>query len=118
MELIKTKKEIELTINQLKKAKKKLKIGAETKAKTIAEYEKSLAIMIIKLKNDAIDSFEGEIIAKNLPANLIEKIAKGICYQEKLNMEEAEAKYKALLAYIEAIKAELNGYQSIYRHLD
>jgi len=48
----------------------------------------------------------------------MEKIAKGICYQEKLNMELAEAQYKNAIVGMSAIQAELNGFQSIYRHLE
>ena len=100
--------------NQFKPPKSK----AEAKAKAKGEYEKQLAITIIKLKNGLITEFEGQEIPLNMPGNLIEKIAKGICWKESIAMDEAEAKYKALITDIDAIKSQLNGWQSINRHLD
>ena len=72
---------------------------------------------LIQLKNGKEFEFEGEKI-KSPPASIMEKIAKGICFQEKLNMELAEAQYKNAIVGMSAIQAELNGYQSIYKHLE
>lgn len=101
----------------LESMKIKLKERAHRKAKSIADYDKFLAITIIKIRNGKEVTFEGEVI-KDPPVTLIEKLAKGICYSQRLEMETAEAEYKSLITAIETTKAELNGLQSINRHLD
>ena len=59
---------------------------------------------------------EGEVI-KDPPATALEKIAKGICYKEKLEMDKADAEYKSLITYIDIVESQLNGWQSINRYL-
>ena len=116
MELIELNNAIESKIKILEKMRTEIKSRAEQKANTISEYDKQLAITIIKLKNNNIKEWEGEEIV-NLPATLIEKIAKGICSQSRNNMEIADGMYKSVISNIDSVQAELNGYQSINRHL-
>jgi predicted translin family RNA/ssDNA-binding protein len=117
MELIKIKDEIDKKIKELDKARSHLREKAEQKAVKIAKYRKKLAITIFKLQNNDIEEFEGNPIIK-LSVTLIPMMARGICWQEKMEMEKAEAIYKAIITDIEAIKAQLNGYQSIFRYLE
>ena len=116
MDIINISNEIEKKIKLLEKMRVEIKERAENKAKTIAEYDKQLAVTIIKLKNNNIGEWEGEELIK-LPATIIEKTAKGICWQARLDMEKADALYKSLISNINSVQAELNGYQSINRHL-
>jgi hypothetical protein len=116
MEVTQVAKAIEEKIKLLEMGREALKEKALAKAKAISEYEKALTLTIIKLRNGVEFEFEGERIV-NPPTTLIEKIAKGICFNEKLQMEEAEAEYKVVITKLEAIEAELNGYQSINRYL-
>lgn len=117
MDVIKTRDAIESLINQLEKAKAQIKDRGKRKAETLAEYDKQLAITIIKLKN-GVKFKLGDVETMDMPATIIEKTAKGICFQEKLDMETADAEYKSLITYIEVTEAQLNGFQSINRHLD
>jgi hypothetical protein len=94
-----------------------IKTRSEEKAKSIANYDKLLALTMIQLRNGKEMIFEGETI-KDPPTTIIEKIAKGMCWKERLAMDQAEAEYKSLITNIETLKAQLNGYQSINRHLD
>ena len=116
MEVIEISQKIVEKIALLEKGREQLKDRAKRKAQTTANYEKDLAITIIKLRNNAIKTWE-EYSCENLPVTLIEKIAKGICYQSKLNMEQSEAEYKNAIVGLNTIQAELNGYQSMNRHL-
>ena len=116
MEVIKISKEIESRIEGLKSLRGRIKHFSETRAKSMSEYEKQLAITIIKLKNGEVMELEGNKIEAP-PATVMEKIAKGMCYKAKLDMETAEALYKGLIVSINAVEAELNGFQSIFRHL-
>lgn len=108
---------IQNKISELEKERPLLFDCSQSKAQAISDYDRALAICVIKIKNKSITHFEGEPIG-NPPANLIPLIAKGICYQECFKKEAEEAGYRAVLSNIEAIKAELNGLQSINRHLD
>ncbi len=48
----------------------------------------------------------------------MKEIAKGIVYKESFAKESGDAEYKATVSIVDAIKAELNGLQSINRHLE
>lgn len=117
MELLEIAKEIENKIILLQDARSKLKQKGINKSNSISEYDKQLALTIMKLKNKNIIKFEDQDIT-DLPITLIEKIAKGICYQERLNLEIAESDYKSLNTYIEVVCAELNALQSIIKYFD
>jgi len=106
MEIIEIAKKIEEKIKLLEKGRQTLAIKAKEKAEAIAEYDKKMAKTIIQMKNEG------------MPITLIERIAKGICWKEKLTKELAEAEYKNATVKMEAVMAELNGYQSINRYLE
>lgn len=103
-------------IKLLEKMRKELRVRAENKANTSAEYEKAIAITLIGLKNSKQYLIDGEAI-QNPPASIMDKLARGICYKEKLEMEKADGLYKSLISNMHCVQAELNGWQSINRHL-
>ena len=117
MDILSVSQSIETKIKSLELGRELLRDRAENKAQAISEYDKYMAIALIQLKNGVEFEFEGEKIQKP-PASIMEKIAKGICFQHKLDMELAEAQYKNAIVGMSAIQAELNGFQSIYRHLE
>lgn len=104
-------------INTLEKAKGELIKRGNEKAMAIAEYDKQMAITIVSLKNGVQMILHGQNI-ENPPATIIDKIARGICYAERLAMEEADSSYKALITGINVTQAQLNGLQSLNKHLD
>jgi len=116
MEILKVANEIQKKIAELEKAKDHLKERSEKKAETASEYEKAIAVTMIKLKNGRKMELDGEEIVNPL-ATIIEKIARGICYKEKLEMDKAEAEYKSLITYISTVESILNGWQSINKYL-
>lgn len=116
MELTKVSEAIEQRIRLLEQGRKKLQEIATNKAKTISDYEKAIALTLMKLKNDVSMELEGELIQKP-PASIMEKVARGICWKEKLDMEKADADYRCAITGMNAIEAELNGFQSINRYL-
>lgn len=91
--------------------------AAKAKATTSAEYDKQLAITLVKLSNGVEMGVGGERIQKP-PASTSEKIAKGIVSDFKFALDLAESDYKSLITKLECIKQELCGYQSINRYLD
>ena len=110
-------REIEYNIGQIDNSLPLIKERAEEKANTIGIYYKERAKVAIRLRNGVEIEIGGEKI-QNPPVSIIDMLARGKCFQEKINMEKADAFYKNAIEGIKAIEAKLNGWQSIYRHLD
>lgn len=117
MEVVNVAKRIEDKIHLLEQGRSQLQELAHAKAQTLADYEKQLAITLLRLKNGQELALDGHK-ARGLAATYMEKVARGMCWQERLAADEAEANYKLTVSKMESVKAELNGYQSIFRHLD
>jgi len=109
--------QIQECIVLLDKGRAKLDEAATSVAIRRAEYDRDLAICLMKMRNGKAVTLEGEVI-ENPPASTSEKIAKGVVWESRLALEEAEAQYKVIVSKIDVIRAKLNGYQSIYRRLD
>ena len=107
MEVLEVAKRIEQIIIEIGKARRLIEDKGRARAKAISDYDKQLRIAIITLKESG-----------KFPATLIEKIAKGVCSPQIEAREVAESGYKAVISNLQALMAQLNGYQSIYRHLD
>ena len=116
MEIIDIANEIDKKIGDLEVLRKKLKTYAEDRAIKSGEYDKEIALTLIALKNGQEFELEGEKIC-NPPATTTEKIARGICWKDAIEKETSDGFYKALLTNINVLQAQLNGLQSIYRHL-
>jgi len=117
MEVTKISQKIEECIGRLRSMQKEIKMRSEKRAEANSNYDKQLAITLVKLANNRPIEFEGEVL-ENVKTTVAEKIAKGICWESKLEMDKSDANYKSLITNIEAEKSILNGYQSINRHLD
>lgn len=117
MEIIEVKDCIEKLIKTIGETRREIETKGQAKARTISNYDRRLAVTIAELRNS--DTYRlGEKEYKAPPATLTEKIAKGICFEERLAFEIAESDYKACISNLNALLAQLNGYQSIYRHLE
>jgi len=117
MEVAKVAKQIEDKIKLLEDGRIKLQGAANDKATFSAMYDLAIAKTLIMLENGKSFELEGQAV-KNPPKSIMEKIAKGICWEEKLKSDQADTTYKAVISKMNAIQAELNGYQSIYKHLE
>lgn len=117
MDVITVAKRMNHRINSLETARNELEPVAIKRAQALLEYDKKIALTLIRLKNGEKFILDGAEIYK--PAvSISEKIAKGICFQEKFDMEVADAAYKSLRSRMDCLKAELNGYQSINKALE
>jgi hypothetical protein len=116
IDIVEIAKSIQGKIKELEKERGFIGKLAQEKAQTIAEYERKIAITIISLKNGMEIELGGQKV-KSPPVTVIEKIAKGVCYEEKIAAELADAKYKAHIVKMDCLQAEMNGLQSINRHL-
>ena len=109
---ISTRDKIEFSIQEIENLINDLDDVAQQKANSYSEYDKSLAVTILKLKNGVEMELDGQKTG-NLPATLIPIVAKGIIYEKAFDKEAGEALYKSLITKIDARKAILNGHQSI-----
>lgn len=117
MDVLQVANMIQDKIKLLERMRLEIRDRATEKATTGSAYDKAMAITIIKLKNGEEMILDGEII-QGVPATLIDKIARGICWKEKLEMDKSEALYKSLISNIDSVQSELNGLQSLNRYLD
>ena len=117
MDIISVSKKIQEKIKTLELGREILRERATEKANAIGEYEKQIAKTLIGLKNGKEYEIEGEKI-QNPPASYAEKIARGLCYQEKITAELGEMGYKNAIVGMQAIQTEANAYQSIFRYLE
>jgi hypothetical protein len=117
MDIIKVKECIEKLISEIGKCRREIEAKGQARAKAITEYDKAMAITMSMLRNDKLYMLAGKEYPQP-PVTIIEKLAKGICEQQRYDMEIAESGYRACISNLEALKAQLNGYQSIYKHLD
>ncbi|KKN78853.1 hypothetical protein LCGC14_0346250 [marine sediment metagenome] len=107
MEVKQVADRIESIVIEIGKFRKQIEGKGAERAKAISNYDMRLGIAIVTLKDEG-----------KFPATLIEKIAKKVCAPDRERLELAESGYKACISNLTALMAQLNGYQSIYRHLD
>ena len=118
MDLISISNAIQQKIEQLALGRKIIAQRAEEKAMYVADYEKAISIAIMRLKNGQTFEVDGNIIGgDSLPANLIDKLAKGVCWKERMDADRAEGFYRSAVSGMSSLEAELNGLQSIMRYM-
>ena len=117
MEAIKVANEMRRVIGCIRKKREELTTLADDRATAYGTYEKELAKTLIQLKNGVPMQLGDELI-ENPPASTAERIARGICYKEKIEMEKTDALYKNGMAELKAMLGELNAMQSIFRYLE
>lgn len=106
MEIIQIADQIRKKIGLLEHFREQLEEASLNKAKAISEYDSMVAIETLKLKDEGY------------PTTILDKLAKGKCADYRYAQDLAETKYKSINTIIDSIKAELNGYQSIFRWLE
>jgi len=117
-DILTSKQRIESKIRELEDHRESILNAATEKATALANYRKKKAVTILKLRNKMVPSFEGIVISYPLAVTLIPQITQGICWEECLKRTDADSSYKGLITIMEALKAELNGLQSINKHLE
>lgn len=116
-DLLAVAKRIEGKITELEKGRELLRSVGEKEATLSAYYDKSIAVWTMKLLNGVPAELDGVKVV-NPQKNQVGKLAKGLCFQEKIDMDLAKAEHKRIAQKLSCIKAELNALQSIYKHLD
>lgn len=116
MDVIKISHCIDGKIEELEQLRNELDAMPNLVSNSSAEYEKKLAKTIMQLKNGVAFELDGVEISNPL-TTITEKVARGLCWVEAMKMQLDEIKYKNLNKKIDIVEAQLNGYQSINRHL-
>ncbi len=116
-ELIKIAEKLQKAILELHCERAKLNDLYLAKSVAEAEYERKKASISIGLRNGSPYELDGEEIV-NPPTTIIPDIVKGLCWKEKLEASKAEGMVKATESNLKCLQSALNGYQSIYRHLE
>ena len=117
MDIIQVSNEIKKRIKQLEEGRKILKERAEVKAEKIAEYDKIMAITILKLKNGELVKIDDTHVSGTMPVSIIDKVARGVCWKEKLEMEKADGMYRAAVSGISSLETEMSGLQTIFKYM-
>jgi len=116
MDVITIAKKMAYCIEEIKKQRDTLTALSTDKATAKSKAERLEAVTLIKLKNGSEMEIDNQKI-KNPPVTIMEKIVKGICWEERLHADKAEALYKATTVNIQSMSAELNGLQSINKYI-
>lgn len=117
MDIISISNEITKKIQEIDTIRKEIRQRGEDKASTLVSYEMAVAKTLMGLNNGREYTLGGDTI-KDPPKSIMDKLAKGICYDEKLRSETADIMYKSLTTNLEAVLSQLNALQSLFRHLD
>lgn len=100
--LLQISRQINDKIQELETLKNDLVFNASLEA----EYQLKLAKVILRMKTEFI------------PTTIIKDLAKGECYQEQINKDAEKARYDIVKEKVDIVKSQLNGYQTIHKHLE
>lgn len=118
MDLLDIGREILNKVSLLEKMRVEIRARAEAKAEAGAAYDRILAVTIVQLRAGKIFDLDGEMVSgEGMPANLVEKIAKGITWKEAMAADKSDALFKALQSNLNCVQTELSALQSINRNL-
>lgn len=111
------REKIKILIKDIGECRRAIEDKGRDKAVAVSDYDRKLAVTLAELRNSETYKLAGKEYPVP-PVTIMEKIAKGICSTERYALEVAESAYKSCISNLEALKAQLNAMQSIYRHLD
>jgi hypothetical protein len=117
MDVIKCAKIIESIVAEIGDFRKMIKTKGEAKAKAMSMYDKQLAIALAEIGHNENYELNGKEY-KQPPITLRKTIAKGIVAGFLEEREISDSDYKSCISNLEALKAQMNGYQSINKYLD
>lgn len=101
--LLQISQQINDKIKELEELKNQLQFNAAKEA----DYQLALAKAILVLKSGG-----------QTPISIIRDLAKGECYQQQLDKDTEKARYDIVKEKVDIVKAQLNGYQTIHKHME
>lgn len=117
MDIVTIQEQIEKRITWLDELLKRLTETGTALALAEAEYDRDLALAMLGIEHGSVKEIDGVPIGKVTTTTLRDK-AKGVCWQARLKLAQAEAMHKGTRAKIETVSAQLNAFQSIFRHAE
>lgn len=107
---------IEEKIAESEKIRALIRQRIEDSAMATSAYDRAIAVTMIRLGAGEVLQIEdgdktyatGKVIASNM-----DKLARGICWSERLAMETAEGLLKSALKNLESVGNEMTAWQSI-----
>lgn len=117
MDIIETKDCIESLIKEIGKCRREIEDKGKAKAKAISDYDRKLAVTLATLRNSENYELAGQTY-KVPPVTILDKIAKGLCADERYELEVADSGYRATLSNLQALLAQCNAFQSILRYFE
>ena len=117
MSVIEQSNNIDRAMARLIHWQKKLDEAGNIMVSAESEYDKEFAKVLIGLKTGKRYMLDDEII-ENPPATIMDKIAKGICWQIALERDKAKTNYLLTKANIETSRALLNAEQTKNRYIN
>ena len=111
-DVIETQRKIQHMIDLINEERPKLSDMAHTKAVTAAEYDKSIAVCIMSMNAGKPMTLNGESISG--PAkSIMDKLAKGICWKERMDADIADAAYRSHVIKLECCKTSISILKSL-----
>lgn len=118
MELKQINDEIENKIKESEAYQKRLVEFMTNYEPYDAKYDKEVGINILSIKNGKTTEWEGQELKGILGnANLIEKTAKAMAWETRMNADVQEKQYRIIMKLLDSIADNKTGYQSINKHL-
>jgi hypothetical protein len=116
MDIIEISERIQGKISESEKIRGVIRDRISESARASAEYDKAIGKTMVQLGFGVEFIIDGVKTGKVIASNA-DKIAKAICWEQKLAMDTADGLLKSAMKNLDAVASELNGYQSIYRHI-
>jgi len=115
-EMVKIAAQIEEKIKASEKGRELLEPRGIDAANAEGAYDKKLAITMMALSNGREFELGGELV-QNPGVSITEKIARGICWEERVAMLKTKHLHQAVIKKLEAVQHEMTGHQSRNKHL-
>lgn len=117
MDIIRVKDCIEKLIAEIGHCRREIETKGKMRATAIKNYDLRIGVTLAELRHTENFTLKDKIYNAP-PVTIMEKIAKSICADVRFELEIAESGYKACLTNLSALLAQLNAYQSLFRHLE
>ncbi len=118
MEVISVAKVINNIIGDIGVQRKRLDELAKHKARTEANYQKTITTTMVALRTGQKFTIEKEEQVGCTSETNLKKTAEGVCSELLYDKLVAESGYKNCIVNIECLKSQLNAKQSILRYLE
>ena len=112
MDWIQVQTEIEALMVALDRGIDAIVVAGNDAGNKPALYDKAIAIAEMKLRAGVEVELDG-VKTKDPPVTILKDIAKGLCWQEREDMDMSDKEYKRVCRKLDSIKTKISALQSI-----